>query len=561
MLLASVRIFCPRAPKTYGLHTKAAAVFFTKNDTKKGVAAMQFFDEKQNALEAIWWSLCDVKNEKRYCKKLKQQLNAWSLTEEFGHLAAPETPVEESRRFFQSVRDHSIAQEEERIADFLRVAEEAGIPREDAAELADYLPLCLRQEGENVLLNVGGIATYHHIVFCNAQIDGEKFYLPDHIELSKTEEGYLLEFVEEETIISMPFSHVEMRLSPIHAACATDYFLVMAGTPWDFLAQYARGIAEHIQKGIANERELALGDIAKYLADEQLKQVPESFLELARRHNAERAVEKYMGKRQKLFRELSKQKYEPIWRELFEAFEASQEGLPQEWEFYCTSEQFEEHKRFVTVQMRLRGFEGEYPHFCKKAPFRRLSLMNAFGESFFVGFEKHASHHIYCRADCRGGEKKIHENYLCGTVFRKTPEEETDIWSCFFDRRGKTNFSAVFHYPQEESTAEERSLLASAAAKSAELRRLTKEERTLKQNFQTPALVYILMFLFMAVFFGAFWTLGFMLIISIMTLLVTFSFAMVAEIILGIPWLLVAVVAGVLFALPMTIVAWLADRK
>ena len=29
---------------------------------------MQFFDEKQNALEAIWWSLCDVKNEKKYRK-------------------------------------------------------------------------------------------------------------------------------------------------------------------------------------------------------------------------------------------------------------------------------------------------------------------------------------------------------------------------------------------------------------------------------------------------------------------------------------------------------------
>ena len=522
---------------------------------------MRFYDEKQNTLEAIWWNLCDVKNEKKYRKKLKQQLNAWNLTEEFGHLAAPETPVEESRRFFQSVRDHCIAQDEERVATVLRVAEELGIPREDAAELADHLPLCLRQEGENVLLNVGGVATYHHIVFCNAQIDGETFYLPDHVELSKTENGYLLEFVEEEKVVSMPFSHVEMRLSPIHAACATDYFLVMVGTPWDFLAQYARGIAEHIQKGIANARELALGDIAKYLADEQLKQVPEAFLAFARRHDVELAVKQYAGKRQKLFRELSKQYYEPMWRELFDAFEASQEGLPQEWEFYCTSEQFEEHKRFVTAQMHQNGFEGEYPHFCKKAPFRRLSLMSAFGESFFVGFEKYASHHIYCRATDLGGEKRIHENYLCGTVFRKTPEEETDIWSCFFDRRGKTNFSAVFHYPQEESTAEERSLLASAAIKSAELRRLTKEERRLKQSFQTPALVYILMFLFTSVLFGVFWTLGFILIISIMVLLVTFSFAKVVEVILEVPWLLFGGLAGVLFGVIMTFVAWLTDRK
>ena len=103
--------------------------------------------------------------------------------------------------------------------------------------------------------------------------------------------------------------------------------------------------------------------------------------------------------------------------------------------------------------------------------------------------------------------------------------------------------------------------MASAAAKSAELRRLTKEERTLKLSFQTPASVYILMFLFTSVFFGVFWTLGFILVISIITLLVTFSFAAVAEIILGIPWWLVGVAAGGLFGFLMTIVAWLANRK
>lgn len=414
---------------------------------------MQFYDEKQNALAAIWWHISDVKSEKKYRKKLKQQLNARGLMQEFGYLAAPETTVEESRRFLQDAKDRSVAQGEQRVGSFLRVAEEAGISRQDADEL-DNMPLCFHQEGENVLLSLGSVATYHHIVFCNAKIDGEKFYLPDHMELSKTEDGYLLEFVEEETVISMPFSHAETRLAPIHAIRATDYFLAFVNTPWDFLAQYARGIAEHIREGIANEQELALCDIAKYLANAQFKQIPEAFRALARRHNAERVVDKYAKKTAKMFRELSKQKYESMWRELFEAFEASQEGLRQEWEFYCTPEQFEEHKRFVTVQMHLRGFEGEYPHFCKRAPFRRLSLMNSFGESFFVAFEKYASHHIYCRAACQGGEKRFAEKYLCGAVFRKSAEEETDIWSCFFDRSGKTKFSAVFNYPiGRENTA------------------------------------------------------------------------------------------------------------
>lgn len=519
---------------------------------------MKYYDAKQVALANACARVSHIKCERKYRRLLKDNLKLLGLMEEYGYLVSPETPVEESRHFLQEAEDQCFARLEEGKTEFLRIAEEAGVPCKDA-KYVYWEILTFRQEGEDVLIDVFGVATYRNIVLHNAHIDGPFVSLNDYVELSKTEEGYLLEILEAGSEpFSVSFSHAESRCLARQAACATDYF----DTPWGFLAQYARGIAEHIREGIANERELVLRDIVEYFSNEQVKQIPEAFLELAHRHGAERAVEKYADKRQKLFRELSKQYYEPMWRELFEAFEASQEGLPQEWEFYCTPEQFEEHKRFVTVQMHARGFEGEYPHFCKKAPFRRLTVLNSFGESFFVGFEKYASHHIYCRAICRGGEKRITENYLCGTVFRKTPEEETDIWSCFFDRRGKTNFSAVFNYPDgEENTAEERSLLASAAAKSAELRRLTKEERRRKQNFQTPFLAYVLMFLFMSVSFGVLWTLGFMLIISVMALLITFSFAAVAEIIFGVPWLLFGGFAGVLFGFIMTLVAWLADRK
>ena len=522
---------------------------------------MQFYDEKQNMLAYIWLYLAHIKSERKYRKQLKKQLKIYGLTEEFGHLAAPETPVEESRRFLQDVKDRSSAQDEERVATFLRVAEKLGISREDAAELADHLPLCLRQEGENVLLSVGGVATYHHIVFCNAQIDGEKFYLPDHIELSKTEEGYLLEFSEEETIISMPFSHAEMRLSPIHAACATDYFLFMVDTPWDFLAQYARGIAEHIQKGIANERELALRDIAKYLANEQLKQVPEAFLELAHRHGAERAVEKYAGKRQKLFRELSKQKYEPMWRELLEAFEASQEGLPQGWEFYCAPEQFEEHKKFVTERMSAYGFEGEYPHFCKRASLRRLILKNPFG----VAFAKHASYHVYCRAAWHGEERCISEKYLCGTVFRKSAEEETDIWSCFFDRRGKTNFETVFTYSHNHNNVDvERALMASAAVKCAELKSLKRKERKFKQGLKKP--LWLLPFgeWILGLLLGLDFLLLFTFVPLLVSLIFTGSFEVFVEFFQTTPpwtWWVIGGVPCVLLGLELTIIKWIRERK
>lgn len=522
---------------------------------------MQFYDEKQSMLSCIWLSLANIKGERKYRKELKKLLKLYGLKEEFGHLAASETSVEESRRFLQDVKDRSVAQDEKRVAAFLRVAEEAGISREDA-EYVHYEILHFRQEGEDVLIDVCGVATERYIVLRNAHIDEPFVSFNDHIELSKTEDGYLLEILEAGSEpFSVSFSHAEKRLFARHAAGAADSFLHPVDTPWAFLAYYALGIAEHIREGIANERELALCDIAKYLADEQSKQIPEAFLELAHRHGAERAVEKYADKRQKLFRELSKQYYEPMWRELFEAFEASQKGLPQEWELYATPERFEEHKKFVTERMSAYGFEGEYPHFCKRASLRRLILKNPFG----VAFAKHASYHVYCSAAWHGEERCISEKYLCGTVFRKSAEEETDIWSCLFNRRGKTNFETVFTYSHNHDNVEqERALMASAAVKCAELKSLKRKERKFKQGLKKP--LWLLPFggWIMGLLFG----LGFLLLFTFVPLLVslifTGSFEVFVELFQTTPpwtWWVIGGVPCVLLGLELTIIKWIRERE
>ena len=522
---------------------------------------MQFYDEKQNMLACIWLNLAHVKSEKKYRKQLKKQLKIYGLTEEFGHLAAPETPVEESRRFLQDVKDHSVAQDEERIAAFLRVAEEAGVPCKDA-ECVYWEILTFRQEGEDVLIDVCGVATERYIVLRNAHIDEPFVSFNDHIELSKTEDGYLLEILEAGSEpCSISFSHAEKRLFARHAAGAADSFLHSVDTPWAFLAYYALGIAEHIREGIANERELVLRDIVEYFSNEQVKQIPEAFLELAHRHGAERTVEKYADKRQKLFRELSKQKYEPMWRELLEAFEASQEGLPQGWEFYCAPEQFDEHKKFVTERMSAHGFEGEYPHFCKRAPLRRLILRNPFG----LAFEKYASYHIYCRAAWQRGEMSISEKYLCGTVFRKSAEEETDIWSCLFNRRGKTNFETVFTYSHNHNNVDvERALMASAAVKCAELKSLKRKERKFKQGLKKP--LWLLPFgeWIMGLLFG----LGFLLLFTFVPLVVSLAFTGSLGVFVAFfqttpPWTWLFVGGGpcVLLGLELTIIKWIRERE
>lgn len=522
---------------------------------------MKYYDKKQVALSNACARVSHIKSERKYRRLLKDNLKLLGLMDEYGYLVSPETSVAESRYFLQRAKDQYFARLEEGKTEFLRIAEEAGVPCKDA-EYVYWEILTFRQEGEDVLIGVCGVATERYIVLRNAHIDEPFVSFNDHIELSKTEDGYLLEILEAGSEpCSISFSHAEKRLFARHAAGAADYFLHSVDTPWAFLAYYALGIAEHIREGIANERELVLRDIVEYLSNEQSKQIPEAFLELAHRHGAERAVEKYAGKRQKLFRELSKQKYEPMWRELLEAFEASQEGLPQGWEFYCAPEQFEEHKKFVTERMSAYGFEGEYPHFCKRASLRRLILKNPFG----VAFAKHASYHVYCRAAWHGEERCISEKYLCGTVFRKSAEEETDIWSCFFDRRGKTNFETVFTYSHNHNNVDvERALMASAAVKCAELKSLKRKERKFKQGLKKP----LWLLPFGEWILGLLLGLGFLLLFTFVPLLVslifTGSFEVFVEFFQTTPpwtWWVIGGVPCVLLGLELTIIKWIRERK
>jgi hypothetical protein len=518
---------------------------------------MKYYDKKQGALANACARVSHIKSERKYRRLLKDNLKLLGLMDEYGYLVSPETPVEESRHFLQRATDQYFARLEEGKTEFLRIAEEAGVPCKDA-EYVYWEILSFRQEGEDVLIDVFGVATYRNIVLHNAHIDGPFVSLNDYVELSKTEEGYLLEILEAGSEpFSVSFSHAERRCLARHAAGAADYF----DTPWGFLTQYARGIAEHIREGIANERELVLRDVVEYFSNEQVKQIPEAFLELAHRHGAECAVEKYADKRQKLFRELSKQKYEPMWRELYEVFEASQEGLPQEWELYATPERFEEHKKIVTEQMHAHGFEGEYPHFCKRAPLRRLILRNPFG----LAFEKYASYHIYCRAAWQRGEMSISEKYLCGTVFRKSAEEKTDIWSCLFNRRGKTNFETVFTYSHNHDNVEqERALIASAAVKCAELKPLTRKERGFKQGLNKPLWLLLFGGWIMGLLFG----LGFLLLFTFVPLLVslifTGSFEVFVELFQTTPpwtWWVIGGVPCVLLGLELTIIKWIRERE
>ena len=134
-----------------------------------------------------------------------------------------------------------------------------------------------------------------------------------------------------------------------------------------------------------------------------------------------------------------------------------------------------------------------------------------------------------------------------------------------FDRKGKAYFShiAAAILTDEGNDAEfisSSKTVISAAVKSAQLLKLSKEEQLYK-NFYSGSSLLIIMFLFMAVFFGLSMMVGFMLIEFITTLIVTGSLSACGEIFMETPWWLIALGSGIPFALIMTIIEAIANKK
>ena len=159
----------------------------------------------------------------------------------------------------------------------------------------------------------------------------------------------------------------------------------------------------------------------------------------------------------------------------------------------------------------------------------------------------------------------ISEKYLCGTVFRKSAEEETDIWSCLFNRRGKTNFETVFTYSHNHDNVEqERALIASAAVKCAELKPLTRKEREFKQGLNKP--LWLLPFGGWIV--GLLFGLGFLLLFTfgplLISLIFTGSFEVFVEFFQTTPpwtWWVISGVPCVLLGLELTIIKRIRERE
>lgn len=274
------------------------------------------------------------------------------------------------------------------------------------------------------------------------------------------------------------------------------------------------------------------------------------------------------GKKQrkidKLMTKLNNQKYEPLWRKIFDIVVKSQENYPAKVSMYCSRELLNEIRDNIQRYFESQGYLGEYPDFVKKGTIQGIHLAESYDKSYFVGAEKNVVYHIHCVEEYFNEHLMI--NFICGTEILRKDERMGDAFACLFDAKGRHLYQVVSYesgYINKNGKEEtdDLELRTQIAVKRAELKKLTKEEREAVQDLGISKLLLLFfVFVFMGGFFALFMTMGFML----MEVLLCLIFGMPREISVlfaETPWWMLFASVWVLFGGAMGIITILAKRK
>lgn len=190
---------------------------------------------------------------------------------------------------------------------------------------------------------------------------------------------------------------------------------------------------------------------------------------------------------------LNRQKYEPLWRELFALIADTQKDYPQYAPAFYNEAVLEQARKKIQQLMEANGYTGTYPDFIKTGSLKGIRTVNSYNSPFTVGFEKNVVYHIHCTEQLL--EQEISINIVCGTELLKEYENSGDIFSCMFAANGRRLFSTITFnvYDGEKSFVNKTEKIVVTAIKKAELQKLTKQERK-EFNKPTPSLVSVFLF-------------------------------------------------------------------
>lgn len=396
--------------------------------------------------------------------------------------------------------------------------------------------------------------------------------------------GELEDPIEETAVpFALTFENAEVEIE-VYNSCNN---MVFWENPWDFLwsISYAISMKANLPGDYCNAKEKELLPIIKEIdALEYWMKLPEeelvSFCELKRlahKYGYSKA-EIMLGKLEtikpsdnafyktatKLIAILCKKQCEPLWREIYNKIAESQIEYSNKVESLCDKEMLMSVRNDIQTLMESKGYIGTYPDFVKYGVLDGIHLEHSYNMTYFVGMEKRAQYHIHC---CESFEENdyLTIQFLCGTAFLKKEEEDTDIYDCLFNAKGRRIFHTVQHCIslQNEEDAEADNLETSVmiAVKKAECIKLNKAEQKAYYGRLIPGWgMFWGMFLIAGGMFGIAMTV-IMMLLCILTTAAFGLFADIPEMLKSMPWGIILSIGWIGFGGAMGITDVLAHRK
>ena len=396
--------------------------------------------------------------------------------------------------------------------------------------------------------------------------------------------GELEDPVEETAIpFALTFENAEVEIE-VYNSCNNMSFWE---NPWDFLRtiSFAIGMKADLPGDYCNAKEKELLPLIKEIvALEYWMELPEqelfSFSELkklAHQYGYNKA-EIMLGKLEtikpsdnefyktakKLVAFLCEKQCKPLWREIYNNIAESQVEYPNKVDSLCDKELLASVRKDIQVLMESKGYIGTYPDFVKEGVLNGIHLEHSYNMTYFVGMEKHAQYHIHCYESFEENDY-LTIQFLCGTAFLKKDEQETDVYDCLFNAKGRRLFHTVHHYiplqTEEDTEADNLETSVTIAVKKAECIKLTKAEQKEYYGKLIPGWgMFWWVFLIGGGMFGVAMTLIAMLLCIITT--VAFGlFSSIPEMLKTMPWGLLLAIGWIGFGGAMGIVEVLAHRK
>ena len=266
----------------------------------------------------------------------------------------------------------------------------------------------------------------------------------------------------------------------------------------------------------------------------------------------------------KLIAILCQKQCEPLWREIYNKIAESQAEYPNKVDSLCNKELLMSVRNDIQALMESKGYIGTYPDFVKDGVLNGIHLEHSYNMTYFVGMEKRAQYHVHCYESFEENDY-LTIQFLCGAAFLKKDEQETDIYDCLFNAKGRRLFHTVHHYiplqPEEEAKPDNLETSVTIAVKKTECIKLTKSEQKEYYGKLIPGWgMFWWVFLIGGGMFGIAMTL-IMMLLCIITTAAFGLFADIPEMLKTMPWGLLLAIGWIGFGGAMGIVEVLAHRK